>query len=330
MRVLITGIDGFVGSHAAEYLLELGGVEIHGTVLDLRGIQNVSHLQNRIRLHELDITDAQDVSSLFLRVQPDRVIHLAGQAFVPDSLINPMNTFRANIIGGVSVLEAARMQKEHTGTDPTLLVVSTGEVYGRVSTSEPITEDFPISPTNPYAASKASIDLITQQYASSFGVHVLMVRPFNHVGPRQSPLFVCSDFGKQFAEIAAGKRAPSVFVGNVEAQRDFTDVRDVVRAYWMLFDQTLRETIFNVCSGHAVRIRELLTIFEEISGLKVEVVSKEERFRSYDVSRVVGSYNRLRTAVGWQPRIPLRQSLLDVFAFWSAADLHHGQEAAGV
>jgi len=317
MRVLITGIDGFVGSHMAELLLGVEGVEIHGTVLDAGGGNNISHLRGAFPLHQVNITDAQQVTALLGEVRPDRVIHLAGQAFVPDSLVSPVNTFQANIIGGVSILEAARLQQRHGGHDIAVLLVSSGEVYGRVNSSLPVTEEFPLSPTNPYAASKASIDMIAQQYASSFNVNVIIVRPFNHAGPRQSLLFVCSDFGRQFAEIAAGNRSPEVYVGNIDVWRDFTDVRDVVRAYWKLFDRTSKDFLFNVCSGRAVQIRELLVMLQEISAIKVEAVATQDRRRLYDVSRVVGSFDRLRQATGWEPHIPLRQTLLDVFSYWS-------------
>lgn len=250
-------------------------------------------------------------------IQPERVIHLAGQAYVPAAMEDPVGTFRVNILGGVAVLEAVR-KMGRSGKGPTVLVVSTGEVYGRVQppTRQPITEDTPLNPNNPYAASKAGIDLIAQQYGIHFGVNVIVVRPFNHAGPRQSPVFVCSDFGRQFAEIALGKRAPQMSVGNIDAQRDFTDVRDVVRAYWLLFERRTDDVVFNVCSGKSRVIREIIFNFEQIIDRKVEVVSEEKRIRSYDVPVVVGSYDRLRRATGWVPEIPFEQTLRDVFTYW--------------
>lgn len=318
MRVLVTGIDGFVGSHAAEFLLNVPGVELHGIVMDANVSPNISHIRSSLHLHTANILDAATIQSLFLEIRPARVIHLAGQAFVPTSLQDPIGTFQANIFGGLSVLEAVR-GLARTGAGPcAVLIVSTGEVYGKVQSPEllPIREEVPLAPNNPYAASKASIDLLARQYATHFGVDVTIARPFNHVGPRQSPVFVCSEFGKQFAEIANGVRPPVIRAGNLEARRDFTDVRDVVRAYWLLFERRSSDIVFNVCSGRAVQILEILSVFKEISGLDVEVVSAQERLRSYDVPLVVGDCERLRRATGWSPTIPLRQTLQDVLSYW--------------
>jgi len=178
----------------------------------------------------------------------------------------------------------------------------------------------PAAPANPYAASKASIDLIAQQYASSFGLGVIVARPFNHAGPRQSPLFVCSDFGRQFAQFASSGKEPTLVVGNLDAARDFTDVRDVVRAYWMLLEKTSSEVVFNICSGKAVKIRDIVSMYEKISGQQVRITPSEERLRRRDIPVIVGSYDRLRAVTGWSPRIPLFQTLSDVFSYWSAIE----------
>ncbi len=319
MRVLITGIGGFVGSHAAE-LLVATGVEVHGTVLQNEALRNINHLRKSLTLHQADISDAGRVNSLVQSIQPERILHIAGQAFVPASLQNPMETFQANLLGGLAVLEAARNQLRTTGKSPAVLIVSSGEVYGRVAESQlPITENLPLSPNTPYAASKASLDMIAQQYANCFGVNVTIVRPFNHAGPRQSPSFVVSDFAKQFAEIEYGKREPIIRVGNISVSRDFTDVRDVVRVYWLLFERTTEDIIFNVSSGTAVVIKQILVMLEEISGVQVDVVPEQERIRSYDVPLVVASNERLKNATGWQPKISFRQTLQDVYAYWRDA-----------
>ena len=315
MRVLVTGIDGFVGSHLAEFLLAIPGVEVHGTVLDSAQILNIEKIQHSLHLHPSDILDRVRLIGLVDEIKPNRIIHLAGQAFVPTAFADPASTFQANIMGGVNVLDSARLLSAKTNVTPSVLVVSTGEVYGKVDRL-PITEDFPLSPNNPYAASKASIDLIAQQYRASFGLPVVVVRPFNHVGPRQNPIFVCSDFGKQFAEIAAGKRQPELHVGNIHAQRDFTDVRDVVKAYWLLLERNAPDVVYNVCSGQPLAIEALLSMYQEIAGVKVSIVSEKQRMRSYDVPVVIGSYDRLKRATGWTPSIPIQQTLRDVFEYW--------------
>lgn len=317
MKVLVTGIDGFVGSHAAEYLLGLGGIELHGTHMPGQTTANIGHIRSRLTLHETDIVDAAEVRKIFARVRPERVVHLAGQAFVPAALRDPFGTFNVNIMGGVAVLEAARRQAEETGTGPAVLCVSSGEVYGKLH-GQPITEDSPVNPENPYAASKASVDLIAQEYRRAFGVRASVVRPFNHAGPRQSPVFVASDFGRQFALIAGGKQEPVIRAGNLDARRDFTDVRDVVRAYWAILSHTSSHTVFNLCSGHVVAIRDLIEIYQRVAGLRVSVVSETARARGGDSPLIAGSYERLRAATGWEPAIPLEKTLADVFAYWTA------------
>jgi len=317
MRVLVSGIDGFVGSHAAEFLLAQPNVEVHGTVLLGAPVTNVAHLSTRLHLHTVDIRSESQVEELFFSVRPQRVIHLAGQAFVPASVSNPTGTFDVNIQGGITVLEAARKFREREGWEPSLLIVSTGEVYGKVDPGrQPITEDFPLSPINPYAASKASLDMIAQAYMRTFGMHLVIVRPFTHVGPRQNPSFVCSDFGKRFAEIARGNSAPTIHAGNLSARRDFTDVRDIVRAYWMLFDQTSNEVVFNVCASRVFQISEVIDLYREITGIDVEVTTEPGRVRPYDVTLLHGSNERLVRITGWSPEYSFHQTLTDLFEYW--------------
>ncbi len=316
MRVLITGIDGFVGSHAAELLAATGGVEVHGVVRRLDQLPNIR--KSTLTLHEADVTDFPRVNTLVREIRPERILHLAGQAFVPTSLQDPMKTFHANIIGGLNILESARLQLVSSGKSPAVLVVTSGEVYGRVGAHQlPATESLPLIPNTPYSASKASLDMIAQQYAVCFGVNVIIARPFNHAGPRQSPSFVVSDFGKQFAEIAAGIRKPVIRAGNISVMRDFTDARDVVRAYWKLFERTSDDFVFNVASGRGVEIREIILMLQEISGVTVTIAQDEARLRTYDVPKVVASYERLQNATGWTPQIPFRQTLQDVYDYWA-------------
>jgi GDP-4-dehydro-6-deoxy-D-mannose reductase len=317
MRVLVTGIDGFVGSHAAEFLLARPGVEVHGTVIDASSVPNIEHMRGKLHLHTLNILDRDPVVELLSELNPDRVIHLAGQAFVPAAFSDPVSTFQVNILGGIHLLDGARLLVEKAARHPTVLIVSTGEVYGKVDRL-PITEEFPIAPNNPYAASKAAIDIVAQQYYESFGLPVIVARPFNHVGPRQSPVFVCSDFARQIARIAAGKQEKTIRVGNLQAKRDFTDVRDVVRAYWMLLEHS-QGGVYNVCSGNPVAVGDILNSLVEIAGTDVNVVSESGRLRSYDVPVVYGSNEKLQSLTGWTPTIPLKQTLRDVFEYWRHA-----------
>ncbi len=316
MRVLVTGIDGFVGSHTAEFLLTVPGVEVHGTVIDPFSVPNIEHIKRALNLHTIDILDRNAVAALFSEVKPDRVIHLAGQAFVPTAFSDPVSTFQVNILGGLHVLEGARLLTM-AGHSATVLIVSTGEVYGRVDRL-PINEEFPLAPNNPYAASKAGIDIIAQQYGEAFRLPVVVVRPFNHVGPRQSPVFVCSDFARQIAGVAAGKRERTIHVGNIQTKRDFTDVRDVVRAYWLLLDHSKRG-VYNVCSGRPVAVADILDAFIKIANIKVDIITEGNRLRTYDIPEVYGSNEKLHAATGWTPVIPLEQTLREVYEYWQHA-----------
>jgi len=317
MRVFVTGIDGFVGSHMAELLHSVAGVDVYGTIITPEAGPNLKGVKGKLRLRQADILNAGRIEELFHDIRPERVIHLAGQAFVPTSVLDPVGTIQTNIAGSMSILEAARKLQEREAQEIKVLIISSSEVYGRVGPEHlPITEDLRLNPGNPYAASKASIDLISQAYRKTYGLHVTVARPFNHVGPRQAPSFVCSEFGRRFAEFAAGATSPVLRPGNLEARRDFTDVRDVVRAYWCMLEQTSDYPVFNVCSGTAVSIREIISLFEEITGITADVAVEQTKVRPYDVPVLLGSAERLREVTGWTPTFTLRETLKDVFTHW--------------
>jgi len=317
MRVFVTGIDGFVGSHMAELLHSVGGVDVYVTIITPEAGPNLKGVKGKLRLRQADILNAGRIEELFHDIRPERVIHLAGQAFVPTSVLDPVGTIQTNIAGSMSILEAARKLQEREAQEIKVLIISSSEVYGKVAPEHlPITEDLRLNPGNPYAASKASIDLISQAYRKTYGLHVTVARPFNHVGPRQAPSFVCSEFGRRFAEFAAGATSPVLRPGNLEARRDFTDVRDVVRAYWCMLEQTSDYPVFNVCSGTAVSIREIISLFEEITGITDDVAVEQTKVRPYDVPVLLGSAERLREVTGWAPTFTLRETLKDVFAHW--------------
>jgi GDP-4-dehydro-6-deoxy-D-mannose reductase len=320
MRVFVTGIDGFVGSHMAELLLSVGGVETYGTTLTPEPGPNLAGIADRIRLRQADILNSSRIEELFHDIRPDRVVHLAGQAFVPTSVVDPAGTIETNIAGSMSILEAARKLRDREGREVRVLIISSSEVYGAVpAEKQPITEAFPLNPGNPYASSKASIDLIAQAYRKTYGLEVTIARPFNHVGPRQAPTFVSSEFGRRFAEFVTGGSPAVLRPGNLEARRDFTDVRDVVRAYWCILERPGEHSVFNVCSGKAVSIREIIALYEDITGIKADVRVEQAKVRPYDVPLLLGSASRLTQATGWAPTIPLRETLKDVFIYWRQA-----------
>lgn len=313
MKHLITGIDGFVGGHLAVALVASGRGEVSGLVLNREAAVSGGRIPTAARLYEADISDARGVLDVVDRVRPDRVYHIAGQAYVPHAMKDPYATFQVNIMGGIHVLEAVRK------VVPTchVLIVSSGEVYGFVAADRlPIDESFPIDPKNPYAASKGAIDLVAQQYRRSFGMNVVITRSFNHLGPGQSDIFAGSSFARQIVEVKLGIREGRIDVGSLDNRRDMTDVRDVVRAYVSLAEKMHDHDVFNVCSGKAVSMREILAGLIRISGVRVDIVPDPARIRSSDNPIMIGNPGRLVKATGWSPTIPLEQTLADILAYW--------------
>lgn len=314
MKILVTGIDGFVGSHLARALLEDATAKLSGFVIDKSHTPLIDEMRSGIHLEEVDIRDASRVAGLIATLKPERIYHLAGQAYVPQSVSNPLDTYHINIDGGLNILEGVRT----AAPDCRVLMVSSGEIYGTVDPNRPVDELFPLKPENPYAVSKACIDMIARQYRASFGVKAVVARSFNHLGPGQSDVFVGSAFARQIAEVKLGLREKSISVGNLKAQRDFTDVRDVVRAYIALLAGQTRHDVYNVCSGRSRRIQDIFDQLVKISGVEVEPVQDPARMRDSDNPVVVGSAVRLIAETGWKPLIPIDQTLRDLLLYWEA------------
>jgi GDP-4-dehydro-6-deoxy-D-mannose reductase len=262
---------------------------------------------------EAELNDPASIEPVLDAVAPDRIVHLAGQSSVHQSWIDPGGTLRTNILGIVHLLDAVRRR----GLRPDVLVVGSAEEYGMVEAAElPLREDLPLRPSSPYAVSKVAQGLIALPYGPAGGMRVLRTRTFHHTGPGRGETFAESSFARQIAEIEAGKRAPVIHVGNLEAVRDYTDVRDVVRAYWAILDRGAAGEVYNVCSGQGRRIHELLDLLLAESGAKVEVRVDKDRLRPSDVPALVGDPRRLREATGWEPRVPLEESLRDLLHDW--------------
>jgi GDP-4-dehydro-6-deoxy-D-mannose reductase len=311
MRALITGIAGFAGSHLAEFLLQETDWEVWGTIH--RTDHNVAHLRDQLHLVSVDLRDPEAVVHLVQQARPDRVYHLAGQSYVPASWHDPWATFEVNVRSQINLLEAL-LAAELT---PRVLVVGSNEEYGPIRPEDlPVNETAPLRPANPYAVSKVAQDMVGLQYFLSHGLPVVRVRPFNHIGPRQREEFVASTFAKQIAEIEAGLRPPVVRVGNLEAQRDFTDVRDMVRAYYLALERGEPGEVYNLGSGEAHSIQELLEILLELSTVEVTVEQDPARMRPMDVPVSVCDATKFRTQTGWAPQIPFRESLRSVLEYW--------------
>jgi GDP-4-dehydro-6-deoxy-D-mannose reductase len=314
MRAFITGITGFAGSHLADYLLaEHPEVEIYGSHRWRSRRDNIAHLDGRLTLVECDLRDFTSVLAACERARPDVVFHLAAQSYVPASWTAPNETLTTNIAGQTNLFEAVRLLR----LDPTIQIACSSEQYGLVMPDEvPIKESNPLRPLSPYAVSKVTQDYLAYQYFQSYGLKTVRTRGFNHTGPRRGEVFVSSNFARQVARIEAGLQEPVVRVGNLDSVRDFTDVRDMVRAYWLAATRGRPGEVYNVASGRGISVRELLDRLVALSTIAVRVEVDPERLRPSDVEVLIGDSSRFRADTGWEPRIPLERTLADLLEYW--------------
>ena len=314
MKVLITGITGFAGSHLADLLLaEQPEAEVIGIKRWRSRRENVEHLEGRVRMLECDIRDGSATREVIETERPDYICHLAAQSFVPSSWIAPQESLSTNIIGQLNIFEAMRK----CDLDCRILIAGSSEEYGLVHPHElPITEDQPLRPLSPYAVSKVGQDMLAYQYFQSYGLRAIRSRGFNHTGPRRPAVFVCSDFAKQVVEIELGLREPEIHVGNLEAERDFTDVRDMVRAYWLLLTQGEPGEVYNIATGKSWSIQAVLDMLVAMAKVDVLVTRDAARMRPSDVPRLEGDASKLRAATGWEPRYEFETTLSDLLDYW--------------
>ena len=313
MRVLITGITGFVGSHFAEFLLARGA-EVVGSVRWRSKTENIEHIRDRLTLIESDLRDALSVRTVLEQARPDCIVHLAAQSFVGASWHTPVETFTTNVISQMNLLEGMRQLSPRARC----LVIGTSEEYGLVDPDElPVRETNPLRPLSPYAVSKVAQDLMGYQYFKSYGLHIVRTRAFNHTGPRRGEAFATSNFAKQIAEIEVGSRKPVIQVGDLKPTRDFSDVRDIVRGYWQLLEQGTPGEVYNLCSGEAWSIERILQFLigqSTASGITVHV--EAARLRPSDVPILRGSSEKIEKAIGWRRTIRLEQTLTDLLDYW--------------
>lgn len=305
MHVLITGMAGFAGSHLADLLL----AKTDWTLVGLS--RDISRLTSTARVHwrEVDVVDANATSRAVAEEHPDAVVHLAAQANVPKSWDNPWFTYEQNVRGQLHLFQGILA----AGITPRVLVVSSNEVYGAPQPHElPMREDKPLRPNNPYAVSKAAQDLMALQYHISHRCDVVVARPFNHVGPGQRMQYVIPSLAMQVAEIEAGMREPAMALGNMAAQRDFTDVRDVVAAYLGLLQSGVAGEVYNVCSGVPRSIQSVLDTLTRLAGVTITQTTDPAKFRPVDTPVSYGDSSRLRAATGWTQAIPFEQTLTDM------------------
>jgi len=314
MKALITGITGFAGSHLAEYLLaEQPGVEVFGTYRWRSRMDNVEHLVDRVTLLEGDLRDYTSLHAALSKSRPDYIFHLAAQSFVPASWSAPSETLTTNVAGETNLFEAVRA----LGLDPVIQIACSSEQYGLVLPSEvPIKETNPLRPLSPYAVSKVAQDYLGYQYFQSYGMKVVRTRGFNHTGPRRGQVFVTSNFCSQVAAIELGLQEPVIRVGNIDAIRDFTDVRDMVRAYWLAVTRAKPGEVYNIASGQGITIRALLDRILALSSVQVRIEVDPARLRPSDVEILIGDSSKFRADTGWEPRIPFDQTVADLLDYW--------------
>ena len=313
VKVLITGITGFVGSHLADYLLSLGSIEIYGIERWRSRTENIEHIRDKINLVGCDIRDSISVTETIGKIKPDKIFHLAAQSFVPSSWQAPQESLTTNIIGELNVFEAVRA----VNINPVIQIAGSSEEYGLVLPDElPIKETNPLRPLSPYAVSKVGQDFLGYQYYKSYNMNIIRTRAFNHTGPRRGEVFASSNFAKQIVEIEKKKREPVIFVGNLDARRDFSDVRDVVRAYWLATEKCLPGEVYNISSGKALSIKEMLDLLLKISKVKVEIKQDSARMRPSDVNVLLGDNTKFCKQTGWKPEIPFEQTLKDLLEYW--------------
>lgn len=308
MKALIIGGAGFVGGYLINELSE-NGFEVHATCLESENIAE------KCEVHRLDIMDKSSITDIFNKIMPDVVYHLAAQSSVAVSWSKPQLTAEVNVIGSINVLESFR--KCRNSANIRLIMIGSGEEYGYIRPEAcPLSEAEPLHPGNIYAATKACQEMIGEIYARAYELNIVMVRAFNHSGAKQSSTFVISDFCKQISEIEFSKKPPEICVGNLSAMRDFTDVRDVVRAYRLLADNGISGKIYNIGRGKAVSIQYILDTALSFTNVDIQVKTDPKRMRASDIPIIEPDVSRIFADTGWKAEISVEQTIKDTLDYW--------------
>ncbi len=318
-KALITGITGFVGSHLVDYILENHPkVKISGLVRWRSPKNNISHVLHKIKLIHGDLLDSHSLNKTISEEKPDVIFHLAAQSYVDFSFLAPSSTLEINTIGTCNLLEAILQNKRKSGYDPIIHICSSSEVYGQVTKNEiPIKETNPLRPASPYAVSKVGEDMIAYQYFLSWGLKTIRTRMFTHEGPRRGEVFAPSNFAKQIAAIEVGKQKPTVMVGNLNSIRTFMDVRDAVRAYWLLVNKCKDGEVYNIGGVETMTVGEMLNKLISFSTKKgVGIKDDPKRLRPSDVTLQIPSVDKFIKATGWKPLYKFDDTLLDMLNYW--------------
>ena len=306
MKFLITGSEGFIGSHLADFLLEKG--EVYGTFHSTP--KNIEHLKNKIKLLKCDITNKSEIENIINNIKPDYIFHMAAQSFVIPSWKEPDKTFQTNIIGTYYLLDAVHK----AGINPVICIACSSAEYGLTNENEiPINEKKEFRPSSPYAVSKVATDMLAYLYWQSYNMRILRIRFFNITGPRKT-FDACSDFAKGIVEVEKGLKN-SLKVGNLEGIRDITDVRDAVKAIWLLVLKGTYGNAYNICSGIGIKMKDILNKLVSFSSAKIRVETDKEKFRPLDDPIFIGDNSKI-TNLGWKPEITIEKTLKDMLEYW--------------
>lgn len=313
MRVFITGITGPVGSALVEYLVTLPDVELHAFKRWRSDVRPIRHVLGQLTLHEGDIEDPFSIGAVLKRVQPDRIYHLAAQSYPSVSWDAPITTMRTNVEGTINLLEGVR---RYCPTARVHLAGSSAE-YGWIKPDEvPIAEDHPLRPVSPYGVSKVALELTGLQYHASYDLNVLVTRSFNHVGPHQGDRCSIQTFCQQMVAIELGEREPVIDVGNLEPRRDFTHTADAARALWLLLEHGTPGEVYNLCSGRAMMIGDIVDIVRKQGRAEATVRIDPQRLRPVDEPILQGDNSKLRAATGWEPQIGMERIVAELLDYW--------------
>lgn len=313
MRILITGITGMVGSHLAEYVLaHHPDVEIYGLLRWRSPLDNIRAIMSRIKLRHAELRDLHSLVTLLREAKPDRIFHLAAQSYVTTSFDAPADTLHTNVIGTTNLLDAIRL----SGLDPRVHICSSSEVYGQVTQDEvPIRESNPLRPASPYAVSKVGEDMVALQYFLSYGIKAIRTRMFTHTGPRRGDVFAESAFAKQIAEIETGIRPNPMRVGNLNSVRTFADVRDAVRAYWLLLEKCQPGEVYNIGGNRTMTVGDMLNLLKGMAKCPIQHEVDPALLRPSDVTLQIPDISKFQTATGWEPQIPVETTLQDLLDY---------------
>lgn len=305
-KVLIIGINGFVGAHLSNELIN-NGYKCYGADLSIDNFSN-----NNIKLFKIDILNKEMVSDLLKKIEPDYIVNLAAISSVKLSWKIPQKTFEININGTINILESLKELKLKTR----VLLIGSSEQYGKIDYSKPINEENELNALNPYGISKATQEKIAKMYVEAYGIDIIMARAFNHIGPGQKKGFVVPDFASQLVEIEKGDLDPVIKVGNLSAERDFTDVRDIVIAYRLLLEKGSSGEIYNVGSGETITVQRLLELLVKNCNCKVVVKTDLEKLRTIETPKIQCDNSKLKNTTGWERKIPVERSLKDIIEYW--------------